>query len=94
MSEKVSFKSLCVEWVISLTVMVVLTMACNIVGYGGRFLESIPGMLILCVISFLGLTAKHFIPQQPAGCNLYRNYRNAGRRPCFSRIRSHSLLDR
>ena len=62
MSEKVSFKSLCVEWVISLTVMVVLTMACNIVGYGGRFLESIPGMLILCVISFLGLTAKHFIP--------------------------------
>ena len=62
MSEKVSFKSLCVEWVISLTVMVVLTMACNIVGYGGRFMESIPGMLILCVISFLGLTAKHFIP--------------------------------
>ena len=62
MSEKVSFKSLCVEWVISLTVMVILTMACNIVGYGGRFLESIPGMLILCVISFLGLTAKHFIP--------------------------------
>ena len=62
MSEKVSFKSLCVEWVISLTVMVILTMACNIVGYGGRFMESIPGMLILCVISFLGLTAKHFIP--------------------------------
>ena len=55
MSEKVSFKSLCVEWVISLTVMVILTMACNIVGYGGR-------LLILCVISFLGLTAKHFIP--------------------------------
>ena len=25
-------------------------------------MESIPGMLILCVISFLGLTAKHFIP--------------------------------
>lgn len=37
MSEKVSFKSLCVEWVISLTVMVILTMACNIVGYGAGF---------------------------------------------------------
>ena len=35
MSEKVSFKSLCVEWVISLTVMVILTMACNIVGVWG-----------------------------------------------------------
>lgn len=62
MSEKVSFKSLCAEWGISLAVMVILTMACNMAGYGGRFLESIPGMLILCVISFLGLTAKHFIP--------------------------------
>ena len=79
MSEKVSFKSLCVEWVISLTVMVVLTMACNIVGYGGRFLESIPGMLILCVISFLGLTAKHFIQcsQKPL-CHLGRAHRNTG----------------
>ena len=37
MSEKVSFKSLCVEWVISLTVMVILTMACNIVGSCGIF---------------------------------------------------------
>lgn len=57
-----SFGKLCLEWGISLAVMVSLTMACNIVGYGGHFLETIPGMLILCVISFLGLTAKHFIP--------------------------------
>lgn len=62
MNRKESFGNLCVEWGISLTVMVFLTMVCNIVGYGGHLLESIPGMLILCVISFLGLTAKHYIP--------------------------------
>lgn len=62
MNKKGSFGKLCVEWGISLAVIVFLTMACNIVGYGGHFLESIPGMLILCAISFLGLAAKHFIP--------------------------------
>ncbi len=62
MNRKEPFRSLCRDWGISLAVMVVLTMACNMAGYGGHFLESIPGMLILCIISFLGLTAKHFIP--------------------------------
>ena len=62
MNETESYGSLCAEWGISLAVMVFLTMACNIAGYGGHFLDSIPGMLILCAISFLGLTAKPFIP--------------------------------
>lgn len=62
MSRKEPFRSLCREWGVSLAVMVFLTIACNMTGYGGHFLESIPGMLILCIISFLGLTAKHFIP--------------------------------
>ena len=62
MNRKEPFRSLCRDWGISLTVMVFLTMACNMAGYGGHFLESIPGMLILCIISFLGLTAKHIIP--------------------------------
>ena len=62
MNRKEPFRSLGRDWGISLAVMVVLTMACNMAGYGGHFLESIPGMLILCIISFLGLTAKHFIP--------------------------------
>lgn len=61
MNKRESFGALCAEWGIALTAMVFLTMICNIVGYGGHFLESIPGMVILCVISFLGLTAKHFI---------------------------------
>lgn len=62
MKERGSFGSLCAEWGISLAAVVFLTMICSMVGYGGHILESIPGMLILCVISFLGLTAKHFIP--------------------------------
>lgn len=57
-----NFGTLCGEWGTALLAVVFLTMVCNIVGYGGHFLESIPGMLILCLISFLGLTAKHFIP--------------------------------
>lgn len=64
MEQKENFGALCVDWVIALMVMVFLTMVCNIVGYGGHLLESIPGMLILCMISFLGLTAKHFIPSR------------------------------
>ena len=64
MKQKESFKTLCEEWGIALLAVVFLTMVCNIVGYGGRFLESIPGMLILCLISFLGLTAKQFIPSK------------------------------
>ena len=55
-------KNLWGEWLIALAATVVLTMVCNIVGYGGNFVESIPGMLILCVISLLGLTAKELIP--------------------------------
>ncbi len=62
MTKKVQFKTLCTEWGISLLATVCLAMACNMIGYGGRFLESIPGMAILCIISVLGLTAKHFIP--------------------------------
>lgn len=65
MKQKENFGTLFAGWGISLLAMVFLTMACNIIGYGGHFLEAIPGMLILCCISFLGLTAKHFIP-----CNL------------------------
>lgn len=62
MEEKQSYLELCKEWTVSLFAMMVVTMICNIVGYGGHLIESIPGMLILFVISFLGLTVKHFVP--------------------------------
>lgn len=39
-----------------------LTMVCNLIGYGGNLAESIPGMVILCFISLLGLTAKELLP--------------------------------
>lgn len=62
MKQNVNFSSLCQEWGITLAVVVFFTVVCNMVGYGGHFLESIPGILILCCISFLGLTAKQLIP--------------------------------
>ena len=62
MTKKESFGTLCADWGCSLLATVFLAMVCNMVGYGGRFLEAIPGMVILCTISLLGLTAKHFIP--------------------------------
>lgn len=62
MKQKEYFGTHCMEWGISLLATAFLAMGCNIIGYGGQFLEAIPGMLILCIISFLGLTAKHVIP--------------------------------
>lgn len=44
-------KNLCKEWFITLFVIVFMTMVCNIIGYGGNLIESIPGILILCIIS-------------------------------------------
>ena len=62
MEEKQSYAELCKDWTISLAAVIVITGICNIVGYDGHLVESIPGMLILFVISFLGLTVKHFMP--------------------------------
>ena len=50
------------EWIVTLLVVVFMTMVCNIIGYGGNLIESIPGILILCTISFLGLITKELIP--------------------------------
>lgn len=60
-----NLKHLCIEWGTALIVVVFLTMVCNVIGYGGDFIESVPGILILCAISFLGLIVKELIP-----CNL------------------------
>ncbi len=58
----IKLKNLWEEWAIALGATVFLTMACNMAGYGGKFLESIPGMVILCIISLLGLTVKEIVP--------------------------------
>lgn len=57
-----NLKNLCIEWTIALIFIMFITMVCNVVGYGGNITESIPGMLILFLISFLGLIAKELIP--------------------------------
>ena len=47
---------------LALAAVAALTMVCNLIGYGGNLAESIPGMVILCFISLLGLTAKELLP--------------------------------
>lgn len=59
---KCSFTSEFFDWVMTFIIVAVLSVACNIVGYDGRLLESIPGMAIFAVISLAGLTVKHFVP--------------------------------
>ncbi len=62
MEKMKNIKTLCIDWGSAMLVVVFLTMVCNIVGYGGDLIESIPGILILCVISFLGLIVKELLP--------------------------------
>lgn len=57
-----NLKKLFIEWSTALVVVVFMTLVCNIIGYGGNLIESIPGILILCTISFLGLIVKELIP--------------------------------
>ena len=59
---RVSFGSEFFDWVMTFIIVAILSVACNMVGYGGMLLESIPGMLIFAAISLEGLTVKHFIP--------------------------------
>lgn len=63
MTEKLAnLKKLAVEWTEAMLVVVLLTAVCNVIGYGGNMIESIPGILILCVISYLGLIVKELLP--------------------------------
>lgn len=50
------------DWVMTFIIVAILSIACNMAGYGGRLLESMPGMGIFAVISLAGLTIKHFVP--------------------------------
>lgn len=59
---KRDWKGLFTEWGIGLAAVAALTFICNIIGYSGGFLEAVPGLLILCVISVLGLVVKEFMP--------------------------------
>ena len=53
---RVSFGSEFFDWVMTFIIVAILSVACNMVGYGGMLLESIPGMLILAAISLARLT--------------------------------------
>lgn len=59
---KTSFGSECFDWVMTFIIVAILSTACNMTGYGGKLLESLPGMAIFAIISLAGLTVKHFIP--------------------------------
>lgn len=60
--EKTKFSGIFMDWVMTFVVVAILAAVCNVVGYNGGFLESIPGLLIFGCISLAGLTVKHFIP--------------------------------
>lgn len=59
---KCSFGSQFFDWIMTFIIVAILSVACNMAGYGGKLLESIPGMIIFAVISLAGLTIKHFVP--------------------------------
>lgn len=57
------------EWLLVLLISGTITLVGNFVGYGSGILESIPGMLILVLISVAGLTLAKLIPiNMPAIC--------------------------
>ena len=60
--EKERFSGMFMDWVMTFLVVAILATVCNIVGYDGGFIESLPGMLIFSLISLAGLTVKHFVP--------------------------------
>ena len=60
--EKERFSGMFMDWVMKFLVVAILATVCNIVGYDGGFIESLPGMLIFGLISLAGLTVKHFVP--------------------------------
>ncbi len=60
--KKIAFSEQFFDWIMTFVIVAILSVACNIVGYGGQLLESLPGMAIFAVISLIGLTLKHFIP--------------------------------
>ena len=60
--EKERFSGMFKDWVMTFLVVAILATVCNIAGYDGGFIESLPGMLIFGPISLAGLAVKHFVP--------------------------------
>ena len=60
--ERKSLREEFIDWCMTFVIVAILSVACNVVGYGGVLLESLPGMLIFAAISLAGLTIKHFVP--------------------------------
>ena len=52
--EKERFSGMFMDWVMTFLVVAILATVCNIVGYDGGFIESLPGMLIFGLISLAG----------------------------------------
>lgn len=60
--ERKSLREEFIDWCMTFVIVAILSVACNVVGYGGVLLESLPGMLIFAAISLAGLAIKHFVP--------------------------------
>ena len=56
--EKERFSGMFMDWVMTFLVVAILATVCNIVGYDGGFIESLPGMLIFGLISLAGQSSK------------------------------------
>lgn len=50
------------NFVVALAIAAVISTVCNMIGYKTNFMESLPGMLILCVICLLGYTLAFILP--------------------------------
>lgn len=68
MSKKLTFDNV-LEWLLVLLITGFIILIGNFIGYGGNIIESIPGMIILVVISVVGLALAKLIPiNMPAIC--------------------------
>lgn len=59
--EKLKLTSV-VDWALCLVFFGVITLSCNIVGYGVPIIEALPGMILLLVLTFIGVICEKVLP--------------------------------
>ncbi len=63
---KITFSDKLKEWVLVFIVVGFIATIGNIIGYDHGFLDSLPGMLILLIISVAGLSLNYLLPKVPS----------------------------
>lgn len=64
--QKITFLDQLKEWVLVFIVVGFIAIIGNIIGYGHSFLDSLPGMTILMLISVTGLALNYLSPKIPS----------------------------